>query len=296
MWKKHRIETTRGPFEYFRKGTGEPLCITHLYSEFNQNGNTFAAPFTGHFSVYLVNLRGCGASQKAEHTSDFSMAAAVEDLEAVREALGFAKWAFGGHSSGGMLALAYAVKKPGSLTKIIAGGLCASAAYMHHPGSIYCKDHAGNRRILEIFSLLDKPETTIDERRALNREWTAMSLYEPGRYDELMSRPNSGKIVSGRLNYFSYTELKSFDLRPELPHVTLPAYLYCGLHDTQCPHLFTKEACDLMPGASLTTFMYSNHYPFVEEEEAFLAFAASVKNGSAGGRESNDEKTAMERK
>jgi proline iminopeptidase len=42
MWKQELIKTTRGEFEIFTQGTGTPLCITHLYSEFNQLGNYFA--------------------------------------------------------------------------------------------------------------------------------------------------------------------------------------------------------------------------------------------------------------
>lgn len=58
MWKTNIVKTTRGNFEYFMKGEGPPLCVTHMYSEYNDNGNTFANPFTDHYSVYLVNLKG----------------------------------------------------------------------------------------------------------------------------------------------------------------------------------------------------------------------------------------------
>ncbi len=33
MWKKEMIETTRGWFELFIYGEGNPLWVTHLYSE-----------------------------------------------------------------------------------------------------------------------------------------------------------------------------------------------------------------------------------------------------------------------
>ena len=57
MWKTNIVKTTRGNFEYFMKEK-VPLCVTHMYSEYNDNGNTFANPFTDHYSVYLVNLKG----------------------------------------------------------------------------------------------------------------------------------------------------------------------------------------------------------------------------------------------
>ena len=272
MWEQHLIETSRGKFEYFRKGNGDPLCVTHLYSEYNANGNTFALPFTDKYSVYLINLKGCGGSDKAKQESEYSMSETVKDLEAIREALHFQKWGFAGHSTGGMLALKYATMAQESLTKIVAGGLCASAEYMNHPKSIYCKDNPNNARIKEIIRLLDSSDLPIEERRALNKEWSLMSIFEPGRYEEIMNRPNSGKVVSPRLNYFSYVELKSYDLRPSLLDIGIPAFIYCGRHDAQCPHEYSKEAADLIPNASMTTFELSNHSPFAEEEDKFIQF------------------------
>ncbi len=229
-------------------------------------------PFTAKHTVYLVNLKGCGSSDKAEHKYEYSMLEAVNDLEAIRESLEFEKWGFAGHSTGGMLALMYATTASKSLTKIVAGGLCASAEYMNHPGSIYCKDNPNNARIKEIISLLNSPQTPLEERRALNKEWSLMSIYETDRYEEMMNRPNSGKTVSSRLNYFSYNELNSYDVRPYLADVDVAAFIYCGRYDAQCPHEFSKEAADLMPNATMTTFELSNHNPFVEEEETFKQF------------------------
>ena len=97
MWKQYLIETSRGNFEYFQKGHGKPLCVTHLYSEFNAKGNTFALPFTEHYSVYLINLKGCGESDEVEYESEYSMSETVKDLEAIREALTIKKWGFAGH-------------------------------------------------------------------------------------------------------------------------------------------------------------------------------------------------------
>ncbi|MEN2767538.1 alpha/beta fold hydrolase [Ornithinibacillus xuwenensis] len=272
MWEKHVIKTARGSFEYFQRGTGEPLCVTHLYSAFNEKGNTFAEPFTNHYKVFLINLKGCGDSDTAKQDFEYSMEEAVKDLEAIRLSLGYEKWAFAGHSTGGMLALKYAIMAENSLTKIIAGGLCASDAYMEHPDSIYCKENPNNPRIIEIIRALNSSDTPIEERRELNKEWFLMSIYNPSQYEEIIKKPNSGKVVGKRLDYFSKVELKDYDLRPKLSGVRIPAYIYSGLYDAQCPYVFSKEAADLLGNASMTTFERSNHNPFDEQEEKFKAF------------------------
>jgi proline iminopeptidase len=60
----------------------------------------------------------------------------VEDLEAVRKALGFVTWDFAGHSTGGMLGLMYSVTHPKSLSSLIVVGAAASKDYAGHPDCI----------------------------------------------------------------------------------------------------------------------------------------------------------------
>ena len=276
MWEQLLIETERGIFEVFKKGNGEPLSVTHLYSEYNNNGNIFANSFTERFTVYLINLTGCGNSTKGEGDDQYSMSSSIKDLEAIRQALEYETWSFAGHSTGGMLGLQYAIQSPNSLRRIVVGGLSVSKDYMNDPKSIYCKDNPHNKRLKEIFSVLANPQSTIEERRAVNKEWTMMSLYNQSAYNEMINRPNSGKTVSARLNYYSYTELPHYDLRPVLHEIKVPTYLYVGLHDAQCPFEFGIEAANLIPGAIFKEFTYSNHFPFIEEEEAFLQFVDSI--------------------
>ncbi|WP_449619831.1 alpha/beta fold hydrolase [Robertmurraya sp. Marseille-Q9965] len=276
MWEETLIDTKRGQFEVFRKGNGQPLSVTHLYSEFNKNGNLFASSFIDKYSVYLINLAGCGRSTKGNGENKYSMESSVKDLEAIREALGFQTWSFAGHSTGGMLGLKYAIQSPGSLNGIIVGGLSASADYMKHQGSIYCTENPNNKRLLEILAVLKDGNATIEDRRAVNQEWTMMSLYNKSAYDEMISRPNSGKTVPARLDYYSYKELPNYDLRPFLKDVNIPVYIYAGLHDAQCPYDFGEEAANLIPNSTFKVFNQSNHNPFIEEETEFKKFIDSI--------------------
>lgn len=281
MWEQQLVETENGVFEIFTKGEGEPLCVSHLYIEFNANGNRFAGMFEPFYKVFLVNLRGCGNSTDDMTTYNYSMHDSVKDLEAIRKALHIDSWGFAGHSTGGMLALKYAIMHPESLEFIVAGGLCASSDYMRHVGSMYCKDNPNNKRILEILAMLKDPTATLEERRAGSKEWTMMSLYKERSFDNMQSRPNSGKTVSKRLDYYSYEELPTYDLRPQLPEVKTKAYIYGGLYDAQCPYEYAVEAAQLLGNATLTTFSESNHHPSIEEEEKFAAFVTTIFNERA---------------
>ena len=230
------------------------------------------------YKVYLVNLRGCGNSTDDLSKFNYSMHDSVLDLEAVRKALNIDRWGFAGHSTGGMLALVYAIQAPASLNFIVGGGLCPSSDYMRNERSIYCPKNPNNKRIIEIIAMLRNPDSTIEERRAGSKEWALMSLYKASSFDKSVGRPNSGKTVSKRLDYFSYEELPSYDVRPQLPNVHTKAFIYGGLYDAQCPYEYAVETADLLPNATLTTFSESNHRPMIEEEQAFEKFVETIVN------------------
>ncbi len=266
------VETDRGNFELFEKGEGEPLAVTHLYSEYNQKGNSVANAFTDYYHVHLINLRGAGRSVEAAAPDDYSMDEAVKDLEAIRKALGFERWAFAGHSAGGMLALKYAINHSASLTKIIAGGAAASYEYGKDENSIYCRKNPNFNRIIEIMNLLKDPATPLEVRQKVGYEWALMSYRSEEKLKESLKKPNSGKTVGPRLDYFMKNEYPAYDIREELKDIHIPSYIYAGKYDAQCPLRFGEEIAELIPGAEFTVFEESNHNPFSEEESKFDEF------------------------
>lgn len=272
MWKERIIETERGSFEVFEKGKGEPLAVTHLYSEFNQKGNSMAALFTNDYHVYLINLRGAGRSVKANTLDEYSMDESVKDLEAIRLALNYEKWGFAGHSTGGMLALKYAINHPASLTKIIAGGAAASKEYGKDENSIYCRKNPHYNRIIEIMALLNDAETPLEVRQEVSYEWALMSFQSEEKLKESMKKPNSGKTVGPRLDYFIKNESPIYDIREQLKEIHVPSFIYAGKYDAQCPLRFGEEIAELIPTARFTVFEESNHNPFSEEESKFIEF------------------------
>ena len=272
MWEQKLIETPRGTFEYFVKGNGEPLAITHFYMAFNEKGNWFANPFTDYYQVFLINVRGAGNSPAIELDEQMNLEEIILDLEAIREALHIPKWAFAGHSTGGMLALQYAVLKQQSLTKCICGCSAASKAYASHPNSIYCAENKKFNRIIEIMESLNNPRTTQEKRKALDFEWAMMSFVNEEKLKHALTIPNSGRTIGRALDYFRKVAVKSFDLRKELLSIQVDTYVFGGKHDAQCPIEFSYEIAELIPTSELTIFEQSNHNPFVEEQEAFMDF------------------------
>jgi proline iminopeptidase len=269
MWQQKLIQTERGAFEIFEAGNGEPLCVTHLYSEFNDRGYYFADRFVDDFKVYLVNLKESGNSTGVRDEDELSMSETSKDLEAIRVALGYDNWNFAGHSSGGMLGLVYAAHHPDSLRRLIVGGASATNEYMEHEESIYSDKNPLNNRLKEVISILKSQGSTKEERVQAGREWTKMSLNDPSRFDDYFSKPSSGKVVQKRLDYYSYTELPTYDIREDISRIKTPTIIFCGRYDAQCPFVYSEEIFHLVPNSAFYIFEDSNHSPHLEEKEKF---------------------------
>lgn len=273
-WKREMIETIRGCFEVFVKGEGEPVCITHHYSEFNESGDYFAETFIENNKVFLVNLRETGNSDRAENAHELSMVDAVLDLEEIRKVYGYSSWTFAGHSTGGMIGVLYGIHYSSSLKSLILVGSSAREYSSSSSKCIYNEEHPKFKRMQELMELLKLQSLKGDERNRLSKERTQLSLFKPENYELYFSKNIIKKISANRLNFFSREQL-IFDVTRQLSAVNTKTFILCGRHDVQCPVDFSIEMSELISGASLHIFEQSNHYPFLEEE---LKFKSVIKS------------------
>ena len=267
-WKQRMIETQNGVFEVFVKGSGSPLCVTHHYSAFKEDGDLFANTFTDSHEVYLVNLRGAGASVAANHDFELSMIDAVMDLEAIREALSFKSWVFAGHSTGGMIGLLYGIHFPKRLNAIVLVGT-AGRYYGDAKTCIYHPSHLQFQYMQDLIEKLKDSGVTGNERDTLSKERAILSLVSPEKYDDYFLGAPQKSMVTARMNMFA-REYAVYDVTKRLHKITCPVWIGCGAHDVQCPIEFSEELHELISGSKFVRFDYSNHYPFLEEKDGFI--------------------------
>lgn len=269
MWERAFVSTDRGTFEAFVRGDGKPLCVTHLYSEFNETGDRFANVFVPHRKTFLVNLREAGQSPKAGDLVELDMEETVEDLEAIRKSLGFYQWDFAGHSTGGMLGLMYAVQHPESLSSLIVVGAAASNDYAGQPDCIYHPEHPLFERMQELRGLQLQPDISPEQKRAYGQEITKLSLFKPENYAQYFGGTIRKSVAPVRLNHFSRHDFPRFDLTNKLVSVGTRTFVMCGRHDVQCPIRCSYKIHELMQSSEMAMFEESNHYPFLEAPDKF---------------------------
>jgi pimeloyl-ACP methyl ester carboxylesterase len=109
---------------YSVEGNGPPLFLIHGIGAARNTWSKAMPVLRDHFTVITYDLRGHGASPMPE--DDFGLDELVDDLERVRERTGFEAAHFAGHSLGGMIGPAYALKYPG---RVLSLGLLSTAAF-----------------------------------------------------------------------------------------------------------------------------------------------------------------------
>ncbi|TLS35219.1 alpha/beta fold hydrolase [Pseudalkalibacillus caeni] len=267
-WDQQIVKTDRGCFEIFTKGKGDPVCVSHHYSQFNASGDHFAGQFLPGYKVYLVNLKGAGNSDAEEDEHELSMVEAVKDLEAVRESLKIRKWTFAGHSTGGMIGILYGIMASSSLNALIIVS-AASSQYAESPRCIYNPDHPNFQKMQDLFEELKQPGLAVEKKKEIASGRMKLQLYKPENYQQYISPSVNKNLSSKRLNYFSIYEYGEFDLTDRLSEIKVPTLVICGKHDVACPAPYSEEINQGVQGSVLKLFKESNHYPFLEEKELF---------------------------
>ncbi len=120
--EKGRIDVGGCELYCEREGEGMPVVLINGGPGGTHHG------FHPHFSkatefatVVYYDQRGCGISDYTPG-GGFSIDQAVDDLDKLRQALGYDQWVVLGHSYGGLLAQCYGVKHPERLTGLVLVG------------------------------------------------------------------------------------------------------------------------------------------------------------------------------
>ena len=95
---------------YSIEGKGPALFLIHGIGAARDAWRFVLPELIKKFTVITYDLRGHGSSPKSK--DDFNLEDLVEDLELLRHSTGFKSAFFAGHSLGGMIAPAYALKYP----------------------------------------------------------------------------------------------------------------------------------------------------------------------------------------
>ena len=117
---------------YMTVGRGAPLVIVHGGPGASHDYFLpYLLPLARQNRLIFIDERGSGNSQKLDDPAGYTVENMVEDVEAVRQGLVLGKITLLGHSYGGVLAQAYALKYQNNLRHLILCSTFASTTEMN---------------------------------------------------------------------------------------------------------------------------------------------------------------------
>src|SRR5882757_5099395 len=174
-------------------GRGEPLVLLHGGPGASHDYFLpYLTPLARHYQLVFIDERGSGRSQTLEDVSAYTVENMAEDVEAVRQALGLGQISLLGHSYGGVLAQAYALKYQKNLSHLILG-------------STFCSTRAINK----VFNRM-KEKMPIDLRQSINR-MESEGLFGHGKDYEKNRYSTEYMIAAWGDGYFPYIYRKHPD-------------------------------------------------------------------------------------
>jgi proline iminopeptidase len=281
---------------YQTMGRGTPLLIVHGGPGASHDYFLpYLLPLARTNKLIFIDERGSGRSEKLEDLKQYTVENMVEDVEAVRVALGLGKISLLGHSYGGVLAQAYALRYQEHLSHLILASTFPSTKEMnqvlqreksHMPPDKLALTNAFEKaglfgkgapwshgRYPDQYATLAwgwgyfpylygaRPDANYDP-QAQNTT-TAWDLYREmwGSHGEF--------VIDGNLTSVEYVD--------KLPSIKVPTLVMAGDHD-ECDPSLAKEMNAKIKGSKLVILPNSGHMAFVDQPNMWNKSVADFVN------------------
>jgi proline-specific peptidase len=266
------------PLYYKIIGEGAPLLFLHGGPGCTHSGFLpFVLEQARRRQLIFIDERGSGRSGRLEDPRHYTLDNMVEDVEAVRLALGLKQFALLGHSFGGILAQAYAIKYGGALTHLILASTAGSARLIN----------ADFKRIYNALPAKMRASIAAHEKRGI---YGANGAYHPAYAkvceaallpfnfvrarerakdrDEPIAWPVLREMWVRKSDFRIDGNLRGFDFSDALQGLRVPTLIMAGDHDL----VSSKSAQALqasIPGSQLTVLPECGHMLYVDQTALF---------------------------
>lgn len=276
---------------YWAIGRGAPLVIVHGGPGASHDYFLpYLLPLARHNRLIFIDERGSGKSEKLEDPSGYTVENMVEDVEAVRQGLRLGRISLLGHSYGGVLAQAYALKYQQNLTHLL---LCSTFASTREMNEVFAR--MKEKMSPELRDRINQMEKAglfghgPDYRKARYTDEYMIAAWGEGYFPYIYRNhpdPNYDPVQQGVTSWDLYREmwgsdgefvidgnLKSAEYLDRLPAIKIPTLIIAGDHD-ECDPSLSREMHEKISGSQLVILPKSGHMTFVDQPALFLAAVA----------------------
>jgi len=247
-------------------GTGPPVVCLHGGPGLWDYLAPLAVLLDDTFTMVRFDQRGCGRS--TGHDGPFTIEQAVDDLDQVRAALGFSRWAVAGHSWGAELAVRYAARHPDRTTAVAyIGGVGAGNGYREALAAEHDRRLGADRERWAALSAIPAGDRT----KAEEREWCLLQWrtdFSPtpdaaGHALALWETRPPEAVINMSANRGLWGDRETEDLLQAAARVTSPVTMIFGNDDPR-PWAASDTLLAALPNASRTVLDDAGHAPWAE--------------------------------
>ncbi|MDB5678635.1 proline iminopeptidase-family hydrolase [Sphingomonas bacterium] len=257
-------------------GGGTPLLTLHGGPGAGHNYLLPLRALADQRPVIFYDQLGCGRADSPADEKIYTIQRSVDEVDAVRRALGLDRAILFGHSWGSMLAIEYLCQGRGKgIEKLILGGALASIpqAMAGQQRLIAAMPNGGGARMhaLEKAGKTDSPEY----QKLVQQFYDLHVCRVPPTPDALATFDNLGKSIAYRVmngpNEFTITGvIKDWDRRADLGRIKVPTYITTGAFDeiTLDCHQTIRRG---IAGSRLEIFAGCSHLTMIEQPVRYVA-------------------------
>ena len=244
--EKHRIRVGDCELYCETEGAGTPIVLLHggpgATHHYFHPAFSRAADFA---RVIYYDQRGCGVSDY-HAGAGYSLEQALDDLDRLREALGFDQWIVLGHSYGGLVAQSYVLKYPNRVKGLILVG--ASLGFDADTGDWRQSEYLSKEERARIREIQRMEDLSLAQRvynAFLNGDWKRQHF----------CKPTADQFA--RIALYEWKQDPEF--RSALNSQTSWLDLWGGFEGCPIPTLIVEGKWDLTWGAKKAEVLRSNH-------------------------------------
>jgi len=227
--------------------------------------------------VVFYDQLGCGDSDPCDDESLWTVERSMDELDALRDALGLDRVHMFGSSWGGMLAMQYVIERDRPPVGLITAGSPASSRRWNEVNQIWldAMPAAERERIvrLEADGRMFTPEY---EEAGLPFYARHICRLDPWPDEVKRSFDRTAKAIyhhmAGPSDFRLIGTLRDWDIMDGLGEIRIPALITCGEYD-ECAPAHTREVAARIPGSRLEVIPGASHLCFVERPEIYLPMA-----------------------
>lgn len=258
---------------YESEGNGEPLLLipggpgtAHNYF------HPFFSDLAKSCRIIYFDPFGRGKSDRAKSPREYTFERDVEDVDGLRKELGLGKINVLGHSYGGAVAQAYALKHPESVKRLVLAN-CPFSGEMWQAGQEVLNYEIRNQ-FPEMWQRIEEVRaqgyhsSTKEHQQVYQLPEGLLYFYDASNAHKVSRDWNPDvffAIAGDDANFLIGGDIAKLDFRTQLKNLTMPLLIIAGRYDRVGLPRFSLQFRSYAPQAQFAMFEKSGHYPFIEE-------------------------------